>query len=211
MPCTEHREDAEVMKVTVGWRAGLSCLETGLWCHFRHPGAQEGPEEARGTQHLLLWQLSLGRWMSCLCLGTADGLWCFLCSSSFRNSCICLFCVRISIYLLPRPASKFQEGMVRDDGCRRSLCWDEESRGPQWKPNIHILLSAFHHRWLGWKRDSAEKKNLTLKKLVYITFLMHIRSNKLLLVLLKLDTTWIIYSFILISFNISYRCGCEVV
>lgn len=40
---------------------------------------------------------------------------------------------------LPR---NFRKEVVRTDGRRRALSCDEESRRPQWKPNIHIFPSV---------------------------------------------------------------------
>lgn len=111
----------------------------------------------------------------------------WLCSNRYSNSCISFFGVRVFLYLLPSLLQNFRKEMVRNDAYRRALSCGEESRGPLRKPNIHIFLSVLASSLVRLNKKFCREKEPDIEEISLVTFLMHIRSTKLLLVLLKLD------------------------
>lgn len=75
--------------------------------------------------------------------------------------------------------------------------FDKESRMLKWKQNscvflfVLALVVVVRLNKPCWRREEPDMEEISLK--VKYTFLMHIRSNKLLLVLLKLDTAQITF------------------
>lgn len=172
MSCTEHKEDTNERMQRwqawqgneglgwAAWRQGRGAISDTLG-HMRDPGRRGGHSS-----------FCSGSW------ARADGRAAFARAMRMSFSVFCAaIVIEVAAFLslesglssvcfqgLPE---NFGKEMVRNDGGRRTLSCDEESRVPQWKQNIHIFLSILVSSLLiRLNKQSCKKKNLTLKKLV---------------------------------------------